>query len=293
MKKPVADSNYKYISALLSKWCENCSWSKNDLRKEIHTCPECGSELSKNCVLKFGGGEIQFRATKECFDISSGQFKDGPGHLYAPDITDVTVFILRHLTWWRGEETGQPVKPINDKELIGELPINLPIHKQTNILKHCINSLISNYILKLDPERTKAEEENLIHDEINNRLRSCYSRNTFAQEIFSMAKDRFFDFEEIIFPDGIAEAVLVSELQLPEIGENILINYLSFIDAHPELELIHPNDFSSRHPKAINEKQEWDRHVKDFTNIVSEWRDKFIRRLLVDCSKSQAQRQLL
>lgn len=288
MKKPVVDKDYEYKSAFLKQWCQKCDWMRDDLRSELKSCPECRGELSQSCILKFGSGEIQFRAGKECFDISSGKSGYDAGQVYAPDITDVTVFILRHLTWWRGEENNHKKHQkarLTDRELLGQLYDYLSIQERTNFLRAYIKELIRTNILKPDSKRSHEEEEDLIHNEIEDRLRCCYSLNSFAQELLSIARDKFFDFEETIFPDGLIEEILVCEAQIPVYGDFILSKYIDFIEMHSEYELPHPSDFSYRIPEPVDWQQERERHVEDFSCMVREWRGEFIQKLLADCSK--------
>ena len=101
--KPIAPDSYEYQSGLLAQWCSRfdsgCDWKDEKLRKELHECPECGSPVSKDCILKFGGGDIKFKSGKNRFYF--GHVYDDGGLVYEHDFPDTIIFMIRHGNFWR------------------------------------------------------------------------------------------------------------------------------------------------------------------------------------------------
>jgi len=167
-----------------------------------------------------------------------------------------------------------------DLELIDALASTLREADRGAALRTLVELLIESQLLE---NRQEYEDIDVaVYDEIGERLRGCYS-DAFVYELISIAQENDPDFDSFLFPDGRAEIVLVADRELYSAADTLLERYLDYISNYPEYNLVHPSDYII--PKEENENKEWQRLVGNFSDMIRDWRDRFVIRLIEDCFK--------
>lgn len=169
-----------------------------------------------------------------------------------------------------------------DLEWINGLASVLSIGGRGETLQALTSRLINEYIECTKPTLTNEQKEEAVFAELDERVHLCRS-NAFAHDLLSMAANNDVNFDDAVFPDGRAHVILIADSEIPAVAEGVLMSYLEYLDNYPEYDVIHPSDFSG--PKKDDEDEEWQRLVDDFSSMLREWRDDFIRKLIEDCGK--------
>jgi hypothetical protein len=171
-----------------------------------------------------------------------------------------------------------------DIDRLAQLIQYLPADQYGACLRDLVHRLVA-IALVGDVTAANMEPEEAVNHYIRERLGHTRS-DSFAAALISMVRNNDADFDGWFFSDDREQMILVADAELRAIGEELLERYLDYRDNYPEYAVIHPSDYSG--PKEDDEDEEWARHVSDFTDLVRDWRDGFLKELVEDVIRVNA-----
>lgn len=99
MKTPFPELNRRYAKYIAQE-CETCGWTQDNLRREVKSCPVCGTPATGNIKLRFGGMTMTYSIIRNQFVLHArgNRYNDVP--IEDADVPDVILFILRNWRPW-------------------------------------------------------------------------------------------------------------------------------------------------------------------------------------------------
>jgi hypothetical protein len=168
-----------------------------------------------------------------------------------------------------------------DVNRIAQLIQWLPADQYSACLSYLVHQLVPSALVG-DATAAGMEPEEAVSCYILERLGRTRS-DAYAAALISMVRNNDTEFDAWLFSDDREQMILVADAQLAATGEELLERYLDYRDNYPEYGVIHPSDYSG--PNEKDGEEEWARLVSDFTDLVRDWRDGFLRELVEDVNR--------